>query len=50
MLAQKNLFDYGVTFHSDDLVLYSFSEDQRRAKKFKDGVVHLMHSRRSMEP
>ena len=40
--VQKNLFDYGVRFHTDDLVLYSFSEAQRRAKRFTDGVVHLM--------
>lgn len=42
MPVQKNVFDYGVRFHTDDLVLYSFSDDQRRARKFREGVVHLM--------
>ena len=40
--VQKNLFDYGVRFPTDDVVLYSFSDDQRRARRFREGVVHLM--------
>ena len=39
---QKNMFDYGVRFYTDDLVLYSFSDDQRRARKYREGSVHLM--------
>lgn len=42
MPVQNNFFDYGVRFHTDNLVLYGFSDDQRRAKKFRKGVVHLM--------
>ena len=40
--VQKNFFDYIVRFHTDDLVLYSFSDNQRCAIKFREGVVHLM--------
>ena len=39
---QKNLFDYRVRFHADDLVLYSFSDNQLRARKYRLDSVHLM--------
>ena len=39
---QKNVFHYGVHFETDDIVLYNFSDEQRRAKKFREGTVHLM--------
>lgn len=42
VLVQNNLIDYELKFHTDDLVFNSFSDDQRRATKFKDGSVHLM--------
>jgi hypothetical protein len=39
---QKNVFDYGVRFETDDIVLYKFSDEQRRVKNFREGTVHLM--------
>ena len=42
VLVQKNMFDYGVRFSTEDLVLYSLSEDQRRTRKYIEGIVHLM--------
>jgi hypothetical protein len=36
------VFDYGVHFETDDIVLYNFSDEQRRAKMFREGTVHLM--------
>jgi hypothetical protein len=38
---QKNMFDYGVHFETDDIVLYNFSDEQRCAKRFREGTVHL---------
>lgn len=42
VVVRKNIFDYEVRFHTDDLVLYNFSDDQRRARKYREGTVHLM--------
>lgn len=39
---QKNVFDYGVHFEAYDLVPYNFGDEQRRARKFREGTVRLM--------
>jgi hypothetical protein len=41
---QKNMFDYGVHFETDDIVLYNFSDEQRRTKRFREGTVHLTYN------
>ena len=39
---QNNVFDYEVHFEINDIVLYNFSDEQRRVKNFRECKVHLM--------
>jgi hypothetical protein len=39
---QKHVFNYWVHFETNDIVLYNFIDEQHRAKKYKEGIVHLM--------
>ena len=47
--VQKNLFDYKVRFQTNDLILYSFGDIQCRAKKYREGIVHLLCNREKYE-
>jgi len=38
------MFDHGVHFETDDIVLYNFSDEQRSTKRFREGTVHLMYN------
>lgn len=42
MLLHNNVFDYGVHFKTNDIVLYNFSDEQRHVENFREGKVHLM--------
>ena len=39
---ERNIFDYGVAFPEERMILYKFSEDQVAAKFFVEGRVHEM--------
>lgn len=42
VLLQKNVFDCDVRIQKNYLVLYNFSDEQRRVRMYMEGIVYLM--------
>lgn len=41
---QNKIFNYGVHLETYDIILYNFNDGERHAKKFKEGILHLMYN------